>query len=209
MVSRKRTVLTEYTATKGNFPTITLEILGRMEPGDQNVSLVHESYAFHYLTREGVTFLCLSDDLDTRRVAFAFLNELMQSFMTQYGDRAQTAIAFSMSDFAPQLRRMMDHFNDPSSDSVQAVQQRLSDVKNVMVRNIDSVLERGERLEVLVDKSDHLNQQAFKFERSSRKLKDAMFWRKVKIYLLIAFGVGMVILFLSMLICNPNFKRCK
>jgi len=35
-----------------------------------------------------------------------------------------------------------------------------------MVENIDRVLERGERIELLVDKTERLNQQAFKFEKS-------------------------------------------
>ena len=42
-----------------------------------------------------------------------------------------------------------------------------------MVENIEKVLERGEKIELLVDKTDRLNQQAFKFESSSRKLKHA------------------------------------
>ena len=35
-----------------------------------------------------------------------------------------------------------------------------------MMENIDRVLERGEKIELLVDKTDKLNQQAFKFEKS-------------------------------------------
>jgi len=41
-------------------------------------------------------------------------------------------------------------------------------VKDVMIENIDRVLERGERIELLVDKTDRLNQQAFKFEKTVR-----------------------------------------
>lgn len=37
-----------------------------------------------------------------------------------------------------------------------------------MIENIDRVLERGERIELLVDKTDRLNQQAFRFEKSVR-----------------------------------------
>lgn len=35
-----------------------------------------------------------------------------------------------------------------------------------MIENIDRVLERGERIELLVDKTDRLSQQAYKFEKS-------------------------------------------
>jgi vesicle-associated membrane protein 7 len=46
------------------------------------------------------------------------------------------------------------------------VQAQIDTVKDVMIENIDRVLERGERIELLVDKTDRLNQQAFKFEKS-------------------------------------------
>jgi len=35
-----------------------------------------------------------------------------------------------------------------------------------MIDNIDRVLERGEKIELLVNKTDQLNQQAFKFEKT-------------------------------------------
>jgi hypothetical protein len=41
------------------------------------------------------------------------------------------------------------------------------------------VLERGEKLELLVDRADQLQSQAFQFHKSCRKLRDAMFWKKV------------------------------
>eukprot|EP00636_Phaeomonas_parva_P009456 CAMPEP_0118887670 /NCGR_PEP_ID=MMETSP1163-20130328/25299_1 /TAXON_ID=124430 /ORGANISM="Phaeomonas parva, Strain CCMP2877" /LENGTH=210 /DNA_ID=CAMNT_0006826165 /DNA_START=214 /DNA_END=846 /DNA_ORIENTATION=+ len=209
MVARKKTVLAEYTNTRGNFPAITVELLGKIRQEDHRMSVTQDQYAFHYEIAHGITYLCLSDDVERRRVAFAFLEEMQQNFDTTYGDRAQTAIAYGMSEFGNALQRLMAKYNDPGNDSLGQVQQRLADVKDVMVQNIDAVLERGERLEVLVDKSDHLNQEAFMFKQSSRQLKNAMFWRKVKIYLLITFVVGIVILFLCMMICNPDFSACK
>jgi vesicle-associated membrane protein 7 len=35
-----------------------------------------------------------------------------------------------------------------------------------MIENIDLILERGEKIELLVDKTDRLSQQANKFEKS-------------------------------------------
>lgn len=58
--------------------------------------------------------------------------------------------------------------NNPTSDNIARVQAQIDEVKDVMLENIDRVLERGERIELLVDKTDKLNQQAFKFEKSVR-----------------------------------------
>lgn len=40
-----------------------------------------------------------------------------------------------------------------------------------ILRSIERVLERGERIELLVDKTDNLNQQAFQFKKRSTQLK--------------------------------------
>jgi hypothetical protein len=75
---------------------------------------------------------------------------------------------------------------------------------------VQMVLERGEKLELLVDKTDQLQSQAFQFNKSSRKLKDAMWWKKVKIYALIAFVVCLVIWIISMIACGgPTYSSCK
>ena len=58
--------------------------------------------------------------------------------------------------------------------------KKLDDVKNVMVQNIEMVLERGEKLELLVDKSEQLQLDSFRFQKSSKKLRQAMFWKKVR-----------------------------
>lgn len=50
-----------------------------------------------------------------------------------------------------------------------------------MIENIDRVLERGERIELLVDKTDKLSQNARKFEKSVRYMKRFIIV-KLKIY---------------------------
>lgn len=40
-----------------------------------------------------------------------------------------------------------------------------------ILRSTERVLERGERIELLVDKTDNLNQQAFQFKKRSTQLK--------------------------------------
>jgi len=75
----------------------------------------------------------------------------------------------------------MDFFNSDQADfqvdNIGAVKSQIEDVKDVMVQNIEKVLERGEKIELLVDKTDRLNQQAFRFESSSRNLRRALLYQ--------------------------------
>ena len=149
LVARGKTVLSEFTFTSGNFPTITRLLLGRIDMARSGkMSYIYDQYVFHYVCEEGLLYLCMCDDPDSqkRRVPFAFLEDVKRRFLAAYGDVAQTAIAFAMNlEFSRVLQQQMELFNGPMGDRQQfsAVHQKLDDVKNVMVQNIEMVLERG------------------------------------------------------------------
>ena len=146
------------------------------------------------------------------RMPFNFLLEVSSSFSSRYGGQAHTAIAYSMNDdFSRVLKRLLDEFNDNplKGDSIAGVQEQINGVKEVMVRNIEQVLERGEKIELLVDKTDKLNQQAFKFEKQSKRLKNAMWWKKVKMYAAVAFVAGLVVFVVTCFACGGiTFPKC-
>eukprot|EP00600_Ochromonadales_sp_CCMP1393_P002719 CAMPEP_0174978960 /NCGR_PEP_ID=MMETSP0004_2-20121128/14506_1 /TAXON_ID=420556 /ORGANISM="Ochromonas sp., Strain CCMP1393" /LENGTH=183 /DNA_ID=CAMNT_0016230415 /DNA_START=105 /DNA_END=653 /DNA_ORIENTATION=- len=177
LVARGKTVLAEYTFTSGNFPTITRVLLGKIEDKDGKMSYVYDQHVFHYIVENHIIYMCMCDDMEKRRIPFGYLEDIKQRFIATYGDRAQTAIAFAMSeDFSRTMQKQMEFYNGAGADSFAQVNTKLDDVKNIMVQNIEMVLERGEKLELLVDKTDKLQSQAFKFEKSSKELKIAMFW---------------------------------
>ena len=139
----------------------------------------------------------MSDEKNKHRVPFAFLNDLKEQFTLKYGvDVPQRAIAFSLNEeFSKVIHDRMEYYNGAGAnvDSLSAVKNQIEDVKGVMVENIEKVLERGEKIELLVDKTDRLNQQAFKFESSSRNLRRAMWWKNVRwaAFLTLAGGFAM------------------
>lgn len=60
-----------------------------------------------------------------------------------------------------------------------------------MVQNIDSILQRGERLDTLVDKTDSLAGQAYAFRRGARSVRRQQWWKNTRITILSGF-VGVV-----------------
>lgn len=60
-----------------------------------------------------------------------------------------------------------------------------------MVHNVEQILSRGERIELLVDKTDNLSGQAWAFRRGARDVRRKQFWKNQRILLLSGF-VGLV-----------------
>lgn len=197
---------------------MTRVLLGKIDPGagDARMTIVYDSYVFHYVVEQQVTYLCMSDELNKYRVPYAFLNDIKERFLAQYGSEAPLhAMAFCYNaEFAPVLQERMDHYNNPDNernvDNIGAVKNQIDEVKENMVQNISNLLERGERLELLVEKTDNLNQQAFRFESSGRSLRRAMYWRQMRCYV----GVGASVIFLIVVafasFCGGlDFAHCK
>jgi len=49
----------------------------------------------------------------------------------------------------------------------------------------EKVLERGEKIELLVDKTDQLNQTSVNFRKKATQLKRSMWWKNVKLTIMI------------------------
>lgn len=72
--------------------------------------------------------------------------------------------------------------------------------------SLSSLLSR----QLLVDKTDQLNQQAFRFDRASRSLSRTMYWRKVKTVVAAgAVGVVLIIAAGATACGGVTFSRCR
>mmetsp|Transcript_20750 Transcript_20750/g.49309 ORF Transcript_20750/g.49309 Transcript_20750/m.49309 type:complete len:219 (-) Transcript_20750:765-1421(-) len=212
LVARETTILAEYTATTGNFTSVTRRILEKIPPKDSRMSYVYDRHIFHIMVFDGLTFLCMADEEFGRRTPFMFLDDIKNRFMATYADRGKTALAYAMNeDFSTILMKQLDYYSsNPNADKLNRVKGEIEDVKAVMVENIEKVLERGERIELLVDKTENLNQQAFKFKKQSSQLKRAMWWKNAKLMGVLALVVSIIIFIVIASACGGlSFKKCK
>lgn len=94
-------------------------------------------------------------------------------------------------------------------DALRTAQQEIENVREIMTENIEQVIQRGERIDLLVDKTDRLGGNARDFRVRSRGLRRRMWWKNVK---LMALLILVVIFFLYLAIgmgCGlPGWGRC-
>ncbi|MCO5557720.1 hypothetical protein L7F22_011291 [Adiantum nelumboides] len=117
------------------------------------------------------------------RIPFTFLEDVRSRFLKAYGRMCRTALAYAMNDeFSRVLAHQMEYFsNDPSADSINRMKGEINQVRYVMLENIDKVLERGDRLELLSDKTSNIQNRAFRFRKQARRFRGTMCWRNVKL----------------------------
>ena len=124
--------------------------------------------------------------------------EIKKQFLARY-DPESTDFAslppYGTADFNMQLKKLMVGYGTTEGgkqDAITNTQQEIDSVKNIMTENIERVLERGERIDLLVDKTDRLGVGARDFRVRSRGLKRRMWWKNVKLMVLL----GVVVVFL-------------
>lgn len=72
-----------------------------------------------------------------------------------------------------------------------------------MQNNIHKISERGERLDNLQDKTDHLSTQANSFRRGANRVRKQMWWKDMKMRMCII--IGIIILLVVIIVPSGEF----
>lgn len=97
----------------------------------------------------------------------------------------------SLKDFKPILQEWMGKYNNKTEvDKLSSLRKELSELEEQSLRNMDKIIERGEKIEILVKKSETLADQSYDLRDTSRKVKNKMWWKNKKVMI----GIVIVIL---------------
>lgn len=122
----------------------------------------------------GLTFLVISPSTLGRKVPFGFLFAIQQTFTSRYpASTIADAPPYGCAEFNAELKKTMASFSSGGEheDVVAKAQREIDSVRGIMTENIERVLERGERIDLLVDKTAGLQQSAGEFRVRSRGLR--------------------------------------
>ncbi|CAN1131179.1 Putative vesicle-associated membrane protein 726 [Linum perenne] len=141
-----------------------------------------------------------------RQVPIAFLERVKEEFTKKYGGgKAATAVAQSLNkEFGPKLKEQMQYCVDHPEEvsKLAKVKAQVSEVKGVMMDNIEKVLDRGEKIELLVDKTENLRSQAQDFRQQGTKMRRKMWFQNMKIKLIVLGIIIALILIIVLSICG-------
>jgi len=93
-----------------------------------------------------------------------------------------------------------------SQSKTDRIQRQINDTTEVMRENINKVTERGERLDSLQDKTDNLAVSAQNFKRGANKVRKNMWWKDMKMRLIIGAGIGIIIIIIVVSIVKSTHK---
>lgn len=141
----------------------------RTQPG-QRQSITHEQYVVHcYVRSDGLAGAVTTDLEYPARVAFVLLTQLLDEFVGTVGD-SWRAVSTPESVQFPPIEEYLRKYQDPTTaDKVTKIQKDLDETTSILHKTIDSVLERGAKLDDLVERSDDLSKQSKMFYKQAKK----------------------------------------
>lgn len=148
---------------------LTKTFAKRTEKGRRQ-SVEHEGYVVHsYIREDGLGGTVITDQEYPARVAFVMLGQLLDDYVAQFGDAWKTVTQPESIPF-PKADEYLQKYQDPSAaDKVSKIQKDLDETTEILHKTIDSVLERGVKLDNLVEKSNDLSAQSKLFYKQAKK----------------------------------------
>jgi synaptobrevin family protein YKT6 len=148
---------------------LTKTFVKRTEPG-QRQSITHEGYVVHcYIRSDGLGGAITTDLEYPARVAFVLLGQVLEDYSATLGDNWKTCTVPESIVF-PKMEEYLQKFQDPAAaDKVTKIQKDLDETTEILHKTIDSVLERGVKLDNLVERSNDLSAQSKMFYKQAKK----------------------------------------
>ncbi|KAF1862454.1 hypothetical protein Lal_00026988 [Lupinus albus] len=231
-VSRGTVILSEYTEFSGNFNSIAFQCLQKLPATNNKFTYNCDAHTFNYLVDNGfkanhdnfekclslwdvAAYCVVADESVGRQVPMAFLERVKDDFVAKYGGgKAATAPPNSLNkEFGPKLKEHMQYCVDHPEEisKLAKVKAQVSEVKGVMMENIEKeglwwqmgkVLDRGEKIELLVDKTETLHHQAQDFRNSGTQIRRKMWLKNMKTKLIVLAIVILLILIIVLSVCH-------
>ncbi|KAK0218078.1 snare protein YKT6 [Armillaria fumosa] len=154
----------------GEFMTFFSRTVAERTAQGQRQSIQENNYTAYVYNRGGAEQLAgviITDQEYPVRPAFSLISKLLDDFTAKV---PQSSFSDPSSISFPDINTYLQKYQDPrQADTIMRVQQELDETKIVLHKTIESVLQRGEKLDNLVDRSNALSAQSKMFYKTAKK----------------------------------------
>ncbi|KAG6435432.1 hypothetical protein SASPL_100306 [Salvia splendens] len=159
--------------------------------------------------RPTTTYCVVAKESVGNQISIALLERIKADFRKRYGGgKADTAIAESLNkEFGPLMKEHMQYIIDHADeiDKLLKVKAQVSEVKSIMLENIDKTIERGQNLTDLNDKAQDLRESAQVFKKGGEQLRRKLWYKNMKMKLIVLGIIFLLVLIIVLSICR-GFK---
>jgi len=198
-------IVTSHATTEGNWAEALERVLAAASPNQRLTVVYDEQFHLHYMSREKFTFAVVADSAYSRQLAFTLLREVEEFVNEEYLGEATN------DELRMFLAQKCSYYNaNQDIDKFTTLKVHLEEVQQILLTNLEKALSRGEKAELLVNRSKGIKSKAQAFRMQSKTVKHFMYMRKnPKLMLLIAAIIVVVLVVFLALYCeDESWHEC-
>ncbi|VDN01161.1 unnamed protein product [Thelazia callipaeda] len=137
----------------------------------------NEYFCHTFVRHDGLAGVCVTDAEYQQRVAFTMLRRVLDDFAAKVPSIQWPQIKTEKDCTYTSLPELLMKWQNPrEADAMTRVQEEVEETKVVLHNTIQSVLERGEKLDDLIAASEGLSNQSKLFYTQARKMNKCCNW---------------------------------
>ena len=128
-----------------------------------------------------------------QRIGYLSCDKTLSLFTDMFVERAGSLSGEACKAFDEPLGKLVEQFGDSSvvDTRVAKVKKTVDEVRDMAIENVERVIERGERIESMVEQTEQLQDNARGFHSQSTALRRQMWWNGMRTKLaIVAIVVG-------------------
>ncbi|EME47184.1 hypothetical protein DOTSEDRAFT_69214 [Dothistroma septosporum NZE10] len=185
--------LQELPELKQHIRTIMKKINRNSEP---RASIESDRNCIHYVLGDDLAYIAITERSYPKKLAVTYLEDIRNEFQSSYkrDDYLDPQLRpYAYSEFDRFLDKTKRTYQDSrATDNLGRLNDELKDVTQVMTKNIEDLLYRGDSLEKMGDMSSRLREDSAKYKRAAVRINWELLLKQYGPFA----GLGLVILIL-------------
>jgi len=154
----------------GEFMSFFNKTLVERTPTSSRASVKEQEYVCHvYVRSDNLAGVIIGDHEYPQRVAHTLINKILDEFVEKCPKAQWNTIKEGDAPFSQSEEYLQKYQNPKEADAMTKIQSELDETKIILHNTIEAVLQRGEKLDDLVEKSEGLSMQSKTFYKTAKK----------------------------------------
>ena len=132
-------------------------------------------------------------------IAFSFIADIKKKFLLTYdNNKIKNSFSYQLKDFSNEIKKMMISFSKNPISKIKVLQNSVSKTQNILLENVQHLMERDTKLDLIAQKSNRLTETSDSFMKNIQEIKKKQKMKKYKLYGIIGAFIFVVIIFIYM-----------
>ncbi|KAH8821415.1 Longin-like domain-containing protein [Xylogone sp. PMI_703] len=141
---------------------------------EAQASIESGQYTIHYQITDNIVYICITTHSYPRKLAFTYLSDLCAEFSTTYPPsqvHSPSLRPYAFMEFDTFISRTKATYSDTrATQNLDKLNNELRDVTQVMTKNIEDLLYRGDSLERMGEVSSRLREDSKKYRKAAVRI---------------------------------------